>query len=207
MKAMNNKQINKPMNKINPFLKKIFRFFLQGLLLAAPSGITVFVIYWVFEKLDGPVRNYVDRLFNIQIPGIGLVVTFTVIALLGWAGQSFLFKPIGTFVERIFEKAPIIKMIYSSLTDFFNAFVGEKKKFTRPVLVKVNHISNLEKVGFITNDDLSDLGIKDKVAVLFPHSYNWSGEMFIVPREHITPLNLPPGEVMKFALTGGVSRV
>jgi uncharacterized membrane protein len=207
MKAMNNKQINKPMNKINPFLKKIFRFFLQGLLLAAPSGITVFVIYWVFEKLDGPVRNYVDRLFNIQIPGIGLVVTFTVIALLGWAGQSFLFKPIGTFVDRIFEKAPIIKMIYSSLTDFFNAFVGEKKKFTRPVLVKVNHISNLEKVGFITNDDLSDLGIKDKVAVLFPHSYNWSGEMFIVPREHITPLNLPPGEVMKFALTGGVSRV
>jgi len=195
------------MNKINLAVKKIFRYFLQGLLLAAPSGITLFVIYWVFEKLDGPVRNYVDRLFNIQIPGIGLVVTFTVIALLGWAGQSFLFKPIGTFVDRIFEKAPIIKMIYSSLTDFFNAFVGEKKKFTRPVLVKVNHISNLEKVGFITNDDLSDLGIKDKVAVLFPHSYNWSGEMFIVPKEHITPLNLPPSEVMKFALTGGVTRV
>lgn len=207
MKPMNFKQTNNPMNKINLAVKKIFRYFLQGLLLAAPSGITLFVIYWVFEKLDGPVRNYVDRLFNIQIPGIGLVVTFTVIALLGWAGQSFLFKPIGTFVDRIFEKAPIIKMIYSSLTDFFNAFVGEKKKFTRPVLVKVNHISNLEKVGFITNDDLSDLGIKDKVAVLFPHSYNWSGEMFIVPKEHITPLNLPPGEVMKFALTGGLTRV
>jgi len=207
MKAMNNKQIHNPMNKFNLAIKKIFRYFLQGLLLAAPSGITLFVIYWVFEKLDGPVRNYVDRLINIQIPGIGLLVTFTVIALLGWAGQSFLFKPIGTFVDRIFEKAPIIKMIYSSLTDFFNAFVGEKKKFTRPVLVKVNHISNLEKVGFITNEDLSDLGIKDKVAVLFPHSYNWSGEMFIVPREHITPLNLPPSEVMKFTLTGGVTRV
>jgi uncharacterized membrane protein len=195
------------MNKFNLFVKKIFRFFLQGLLLAAPSGITIFVIYWVFNKLDGPVRNYVDRIFNIQIPGIGLVVTFTVIALLGWAGQSFLFKPIGKFVERIFERAPIIKMIYTSLTDFFNAFVGEKKKFTRPVLVKVNLVSNLEKVGFVTADDLSDLGVKDKVAVLFPHSYNWSGEMFIVPKEHITPLNLPPSEVMKFALTGGVTRV
>jgi uncharacterized membrane protein len=207
MPERNHKQKNITMKTLNLTVKRIFQYFLQGLLLAAPSGITIFVIYWVFEKLDGPVRNYVDRLFNIQIPGIGLVVTFTVIALLGWAGQSFLFKPIGTFVDRIFEKAPIIKMIYSSLTDFFNAFVGEKKKFTRPVLVKVNHISNLEKVGFITNEDLSDLGIKDKVAVLFPHSYNWSGEMFIVPREHITPLNLPPSEVMKFALTGGVTRV
>lgn len=195
------------MNKFNLIVKKIFRLFLQGLLLAAPSGITIFVIYWVFEKIDGPIRNYVNQIFNIQIPGIGLVVTFTVIALLGWAGQSFLFKPIGIFVDRIFEKAPIVKMIYSSLTDFFNAFVGEKKKFTRPVLVKVNLISNLEKVGFITSDDLSDLGIKDKVSVLFPHSYNWSGEMFIVPKEHITPLNLPPSEVMKFALSGGVTRV
>jgi uncharacterized membrane protein len=195
------------MNKSNTLVKKIFRFFLQGLLLAAPSGITLFVIYWIFEKIDGPVRNYVDRIFNIQIPGIGLVITFTVIALLGWAGQSFLFKPIGKFIEKIFERAPIVKMLYSALTDFFNAFVGEKKKFTRPVLVKVNLVSELEKVGFITADDLSDLGIKDKVAVLFPHSYNWSGEMFIVPIEHITPLNLPPGEVMKFALTGGVTRV
>jgi uncharacterized membrane protein len=207
MKPMNFKQTNNPMNKINLAMKKIFRLFLQGLLLAAPSGITIFVIYWVFEKIDGPIRNYVNQIFNIQIPGIGLVVTFTVIALLGWAGQSFLFKPIGIFVDRIFEKAPIVKMIYSSLTDFFNAFVGEKKKFTRPVLVKVNLISNLEKVGFITSDDLSDLGIKDKVSVLFPHSYNWSGEMFIVPKEHITPLNLPPSEVMKFALSGGVTRV
>ena len=84
-------------------MKKIFRFFLQGLLLAAPAGITIFVIYWVFEKIDGPVRNFVNDIFGIQIPGIGLVVTFTFITLLGWAGQSFLFQPIGRFVERIFE--------------------------------------------------------------------------------------------------------
>jgi len=107
----------------------------------------------------------------------------------------------------MFEKAPIIKLVYTALTDFFNAFAGQRKKFTRPVLVKVNLVSELEKVGFITSDDLADLGIRDKVAVLFPHSYNWSGEMFIVPKEHITPLNLPPGEVMKFVLTGGVTRM
>jgi uncharacterized membrane protein len=160
-----------------------------------------------FEKIDGPIRHFVGDLFGIQIPGVGLLVTFTFVALLGWAGQSFLFRPIGQFVEKIFEKAPIVKMIYTSLTDFFNAFVGEKRKFTRPVAVKVNLVSELEKIGFITTEDLQFLGTEGKVAVLFPHSYNWSGELFIVPKELVRPINLPPGEVMKFALTGGVTRV
>lgn len=188
-------------------MKRIFRCFLQGLMLAAPAGVTLYVIYWVFEMMDGPIRNVIYSIYNLYIPGIGLVVTFVLITLLGWAGQSFLFQPIVRYIHNIFEKVPIIKLVYTSLTDFFNAFVGQKKRFTRPVLVKVNLVSELEKIGFITADDLQDLGIKDKVAVLFPHSYNWSGEMFIVPKEHITPLNLPPGEVMKFALTGGVARM
>ncbi len=188
-------------------MKKVFRYFLQGLLLVAPTAFTIFVVYWLFDMIDGPIRNLIKNVFNVQIPGVGLVFTFFFIALMGWIGQSFLFKPIGQFVDHVFEKVPILKMIYSTMNDFLKAFVGDKKKFTKPVRVKVNLVSELEKVGFITAEDLTDLGLKDKVAVLFPHSYNWSGEMFLVPRELITPLDLPPGEVMKFALTGGVTRV
>jgi uncharacterized membrane protein len=188
-------------------MKKLFRYFLQGLLLVAPTAFTIFVVYWLFNLIDGPIRNLIKDTFHVQIPGVGLVFTFLFIALMGWIGQSFLFKPIGQFVDRIFEKVPILKMIYTSVNDFLKAFVGEKKKFNKPVRVRVNLISDLEKVGFITAEDLEDLGVRDKVAVLFPHSYNWSGEMFLVPREHITPINLPPGEVLKFALTGGVTRV
>jgi uncharacterized membrane protein len=188
-------------------MKKIFRFFLQGLLLAAPAGLTIYLIYLVFDYIDGPIRHFIRDTFHLQIPGVGLLVTFVFFALLGWLGQSFLFTPIRNAFAKLLDKAPIIKMIYTTMNDFFNAFMGEKRKFTRPVLVKVNLVSNLEKIGFITTEDLADLGIKDKVSVLFPHSYNWSGEMFIVPKEHITPLNLPPGEVMKFVFTGGVTRV
>jgi uncharacterized membrane protein len=188
-------------------MKKIFRYFLQGLLLLAPAAITLFVVYWVFDLMDGPIRRFVYDTFKVQIPGIGFIVTFLFITLLGWVGQSFIFKPVTALIEKLLDKAPILKMIYTSVTDFMNAFVGEKKKFTKPVRVKVNLVSELEKVGFITAEDLSDLGLKDKVAVLFPHSYNWSGEMFLVPKNLITPLDLPPGEVMKFALTGGVTRV
>jgi uncharacterized membrane protein len=188
-------------------MKNLFRYFLQGLLLVAPAALTIIIVYWVFDLIDGPIRNLIKDLFHIQIPGVGLVFTFLFITFVGWIGQWFLFKPIGRFIDRIFEKVPVLKMIYSSVNDFLNAFVGEKKKFTRPVIVKVNLVSELEKIGFITSDDLRDLGVEGKVAVLFPHSYNWSGELFIVPKEHVRPLNLPASEVMKFAVTGGVTRV
>jgi uncharacterized membrane protein len=188
-------------------MKKIFKYFLQGLLFVAPTGLTVFIVYWVFDLIDGPVRNLIYKIFNIQIPGAGLIITFFFIALIGWVGSSFFFKPLGEFVNTVFERVPVLKMIYTSINDFLNAFVGEKKKFTRPVIVKVNLISDLEKIGFITADDLADLGVEGKVAVLFPHSYNWSGELFIVPKEHVRALNIPPSEAMKFAVTGGVTRV
>lgn len=105
------------------------------------------------------------------------------------------------------ESVPVVKVIYSALKDFFSAFVGSEKKFNKPVLVKVNTISELEKIGFVTTEDLSDIGILDKVSVYFPHSYNFSGEMFIVPKEHIKPLNISPSEAMKFVVSGGVTKV
>jgi uncharacterized membrane protein len=191
-------------------MKNVFRYFLQGLLLVAPTALTIFIVYWVFNMIDGPIRNLIYDGFKIHVPGAGLVFTFFAIALIGWVGHSFLFKPIGILVEKVFERVPILKMIYSSVNDFLNAFVGEKKKFNRPVIVKVNMVSELEKIGFITSDDLRDLGVpglENKVAVLFPHSYNWSGELFIVPKEHVRPLNLPASEVMKYAVSGGVTRV
>ncbi|MCK4699410.1 MAG: DUF502 domain-containing protein, partial [Bacteroidales bacterium] len=96
--------------------------------------------------------------------------------------------------------------IYTSIRDLLSAFVGKEKKFNKPVLVRVNTISNLEKMGFLTQEDLSKLGIKEnKVAVYFPHSYNFSGEMFIVPVEHITPIKAPSAEVMKIIVSGGVA--
>ena len=188
-------------------MKNMFRYFLQGLLLVAPAGLTILVVYWVFNLIDGPIRNLIRDTFNVRIPGVGLVFTFLFITFMGWIGNWFLFKPIALLMDKLFVKVPVLKMIYTSINDFVNAFVGEKKKFTKPVIVKVNMVSELEKIGFITSEDLKDLGVEGKVAVLFPHSYNWSGEMFIVPKEHVRPLNLPPGEVMKFALTGGVTRV
>jgi uncharacterized membrane protein len=177
------------------------------LLYLAPTAITIALIYLIFTRVDSGMRGLINRFFHIDIPGTGVLVLFVIITLLGFVGQSILFRPIRKLIDSIMAKAPLVKLIYSSIKDLMSAFVGAEKKFDRPVLVRVNLISDLEKMGFITQNDLSDLRIKDKVSVYFPHSYNFSGEMFIVPVEHITPLDIPPAEAMKFIVSGGVTKV
>ena len=161
----------------------------------------------VFTLIDGAMRNIIDDVLHVDIPGTGILIILVGITLLGFIGQTILFRPIRMLVDRIMKNAPLVKVIYSSLKDLLSAFVGKEKKFNQPVLVKVNMISNLEKMGFITQTDLSDLGVKDKATVYFPHSYNFSGEMFIVPVEHITLLDIPAAEAMKFIVSGGVTKV
>jgi uncharacterized membrane protein len=67
-------------------------------------------------------------------------------------------------------------------------------------------VSNLEKMGFITQKEMKEMVFKDKVVVYFPHSYNFSGEMFIVPKEHVIALDIPSAEAMKFIVSGGASK-
>lgn len=188
-------------------MKKLARYFFQGLLYLAPTAITIYLIFFIFTKVDTGVRNLIQDLIHIKIPGIGILVLFLLITLLGFLGQTIIFQPLRMLVDNLMAKAPLVKLIYSSIKDLMSAFVGTEKKFDKPVLVKVNLVSNLEKMGFMTQTDLSEINIKDKVAVYFPHSYNFSGEMFIVPTEHITPLNISPADAMKFIVSGGVTKV
>lgn len=188
-------------------MKKLVRYFVQGLILMAPSFITLYIIYLVVTFLDGKLQILLENILPFRIPGMGILVLLILTTFLGFIGQSILFRPLENLIDRLLNRAPIVKVLYSSIKDLLSAFVGKERKFNKPVLVKVNLNSDLEKMGFITTEDLTDLGIKNKVAVYFPHSYNFSGEMFIVPVEQVKPLNIPAAEVMKFIVSGGVTKV
>lgn len=188
-------------------MKRIIRYFIGGLLIIAPSFITIYIVYLVFTVLDSAIQGFLSDYLHFSIPGMGLFVGLLLITFLGFLGQSILFRPFQKLLDRLLRNAPLIKVLYSSIKDLLSAFVGNEKKFNKPVLVKVNMTSELHKMGFLTTEDLKELDIKDKVAVYFPHSYNFSGEMFIVPRDQVTPLNIPASEAMKFIVSGGVTKV
>lgn len=186
-------------------MKKIINYFVQGLIYIAPVAVTAYIIYTIFSFVDGLLQKSLEAWFGIQVPGLGMFIIVVFLIFVGFLGQTIIARPLKSLFRRAMHKAPLLKIIYSAFSDLFSAVVGKKKKFNVPVLVLVNPISNLEKLGFLTEEDLELLGLKEKVAVYFPHSYNFSGELFIVPREQVTPINLNSGDVMKFIVSGGVA--
>lgn len=189
-------------------MKKIVSYFFQGLIYIAPLAITLYILYTSFIFLDDTVKPYFTNLFGFHVPGIGLVFVFCIVAFLGLIGQTIIARPIKAIANKLIHKAPLVKLIYTSIKDLLTAFVGKEKKFDKPVLVKINHISNIEKLGFLTQKDLSFIGIEEeKVAVYFPHSYNFSGELFIVPAKDVREIEIAPSELMKFIVSGGASNI
>lgn len=186
-------------------MKRVSKYFLRGLLYIAPIGITVYIIYAVLNFVDSLLKNLLLKNLNLDIPGLGLVIMIVLIILTGILGNTFIALPFRAIINRFLDKAPFLKVIYSSLKDLFSAFVGKERKFNKPVLVLVNPISNLQKLGFLTEDDLTRLDEKEKVAVYFPHSYNFSGELFIVPKDQVKPVDINAAQVMKFIVSAGIS--
>ena len=181
-------------------MKKFINYFLQGLLYIVPISVTLYVVYWVFTKIDG--------ILPFQFPGLGLIVIIALITFIGFAGSAIITSPINSFFQRLLKKAPLLQTIYSSMKDLMRTFVGKKKGFNQAVLIKLYENSTIERIGFITNEDLSSLGIKGgKVLVYLPHSYAFSGQLFVVEKSYITPIDSPSSEIMKLIVSGGVTEI
>lgn len=183
----------------HPYFRALIRYFLQGLVLITPVAITVYIIVQAFFIID-------DLLPFDLFPGAGLLIIFGLVTFLGFAGNTIVGRPIKALFNELLNKTPLVKSIYTTIADLFTSILGQKKKFTEPVLVKLSAESNLERLGFVTQTDLNELGISpNKVAVYLPHSYNFSGNLFIVDQRNVTPLNAKSAEVMKFIVSGGVT--
>jgi uncharacterized membrane protein len=179
------------------FAGRVLRYFFSGTLFIVPIVATAYFIFISFQWLD-------NRL-NLPYPGLGFVIIIAFITLIGYLSTNYVFKTIGQWFDRGMNKIPLIKLIYSTVKDLLGAFVGDKKKFNKPVLVRLNRENNLYQLGFITQDDLSALELQDMVVVYFPHSYAFSGYHYFVPKDSIRPLNVPATVAMKFIVSGGVS--
>ena len=187
-------------------MKTIVRYFFQGLLILVPISICAYIIAIIFIKVGALLQNLGISVHPYVDPIIGLATVFGFILLVGWIGSSIFIQPLLLLFDRLVEKTPFVKTLYSSVKDLLAAFVGSKKKFDRPVLVTTNKENNIQQLGFITQTDLHELGIKDgKVAVYIPMSYSLSGNLWIVPNESIAVVNYPAGETMKFIVSGGVT--
>lgn len=178
----------------------ILFYFFQGVLFVVPAAATLYVIFNLFV--------FLDELLPVDYPGLGLITLMASLTVLGIFANTIIAKPLKIWGQGILKRAPFIKTIYSAFADLMTAFVGKKKSFNKPVLVKMSANFDVEKPGFITANDLEKIGIDgEKVAVYLPHSYAFSGNLFIVPAKNVTPLQVSSADLMKFIVSGGVAKI
>jgi len=193
------------------------RFF-QGVIVLAPIGVTIWVVVTLFNWIDNFLPNLLNFIFpqhfaevNGQIPrvtGLGFLFAIGLVLVIGWLSSLFFVERLMSIFDKILEKTPGVKIIYSSVKDFLEAFAGSKKKFDKPVLICID-AEDVWRIGFITQENCEHLGLKDHVTVYVPHSYAISGISFIIPlsKTRKLPKHINAAEAMKYAISGGVTNV
>jgi uncharacterized membrane protein len=195
---------------MNRFARALINYFIKGMLIVVPLGAAIFLIYWAVSSLDKAL-NLSDVLWvnpktgkALYIPGLGILTVLILIMIAGVLVTNVITDPIKNWFSRWINRLPLFKFLYSSIKDLTEAFVGEEKKFNEPVLVEVGS-SGVKKIGFLTQKDLTSIGLPGDVAVYFPYSYSFAGQVVIVPADKVTHINKSAADMMKFVISGGVS--
>jgi uncharacterized membrane protein len=202
--------------KRKSILSLLARFFFQGIIALAPIGVTLWIVVTLFNLVDNFLPNLLNSLFPIRfaevngeipkVTGLGFLVALLLVLFVGWLSSLFFVERLVSIFDKLLERTPGVKIIYSSVKDFLEAFAGNKKKFDQPILVNVD-ATDVWRIGFITQKDSAHFGLADFVTVYVPHSYAISGITYIVPPTRIKklPKGLGASEAMKYVVSGGVT--
>ena len=196
---------------MNRIIRALFNYMVRGALVILPMAAATFFIYWVFVKVDSAL-NLSDVIWfdqtgkPIYIPGLGILTVLMILIVVGIIVTNFVTDPIKKWFARWFNRLPVFNVIYTSFKDLTEAFVGDDKKFSEPVVVDING-TGFKKIGFLTQKDLSKINLPGEVAVYFPLSYSFAGQLCIVSADRIQPLKMSASDAMKFIVSGGVSHL
>lgn len=178
-------------------MTRLLNYFFRGLIVLAPAVVTVYVFWLIFSA--------VDRWIGFRVPGVGIVVTIVLITLFGFLTSSVLARWLVKFVDDIFNRLPLVRLVYSSTRDLLDAFVGEKRRFDRPVVVTTSADGVEKAFGFVTQQAMARFGLNDHVTVYLPFSYTFTGVIRIYPTRNVRPLDTDSAELMAFVVSGGVT--
>jgi uncharacterized membrane protein len=191
--------------------KKVLQYFLQGLLVLGPVTITAYFFYWAVSSIDSliPIFSYTDTqgVVHVRNYGIGFVIIIAVLIITGYISSFFITSRFVSFFDKLLEKTPGIKHIYATTRDFFEAFAGENKKFTKHVLANIDD-NDVWRFGFITREDMTDFGLLEYVTVYVPMAYSIAGNVYVIPKNRIRLIeHISASQSMKFAVSGGVTDI
>jgi len=194
------------MNRIG---RALLNYLIKGLLIVVPIALSIFIVVWAVTTVDSwlNINNFLGvnpiTGSNRNIPGLGLVLVIALILIAGFIVTNFVTEPMYNWFQRTMNRLPLLNFIFSSIKDLTEAFVGDEKKFNSPVLVEVE--GNMKRIGFLTQNDLGKIDLPGDAIVYFPFSYSFAGQVYVVSKDKIKPLNMSAADAMKLVVSGGVS--
>jgi len=180
-------------------MSRLLNYFFRGLIVVAPAAVTIYVCVAIFTRID----NWL----GFRIPGVGFVLAIGLIIVIGFLASNLIARGLISALETTLERLPFVRLLYGSTRDLLNAFVGEKRRFDKPVLVSLVPGSGARVLGFLTQDSVDVLGLREHVTVYVPQSYGFAGQLVVVPRDQIRPLEAESADVMAFIISGGVTQM
>jgi uncharacterized membrane protein len=187
---------------VKPLFSRLLNYFLRGLVVAAPLVLTGYVCWLIFETIDG----WLEWL-RLPFPGMGFLIMIALITVVGALASSIATRSLIGLLDGALERLPFVRLLYSSIKDMLNAFVGEKRRFDKPVLVSLSDDRAVKVIAFMTSDSLTALGLADQVSVYMPVSYGFSGHILVVPADRVERIDAEASQVLAFILSGGVTEV
>ena len=182
-------------------MKKILGVFLKGLFVLTPIALTFYILYKIFLLTDGLFKGLLEKA-GLYFPGLGVIVTLTVIFLVGLLASNWLTSKLLNYLDKLLLKVPFLGSIYGIIKDTVNSFSGDKKSFSR--LVMVNMSNDLKLLGFLTNDEENVFIPKGFVAVYLMQSMQWAGNLILVPKEQVQLIDVSSEEALKFIASAGL---
>lgn len=180
-------------------MSRLLNYFFRGVIVVAPVAVTIYVCYAIFTR--------VDNWLGFSVPGVGFLLTIVIITLVGFLASNLITRGLLAAVESTLERLPFVRLLYGSTRDLLNAFVGEKRRFDKPVLVAPMPQSGIRVLGFLTQESLADIGLRDHVTVYIPQSYGFAGQLVVVPSTQVSRVTAESADVMAFIISGGVTQL
>ena len=190
--------------------RKIRSAIVRGLVVVLPIGFTIWLLWWIGSSTEALLRTLILLVIPPEryLPGMGIVAALVLLLAAGTFFNALLVQSALAAWERFLDRIPVVKTIYGATRDFVKLLPtgGKRRDLRRVVLAR---FGEAQVIGFVTQDDASELGIveakDDLVAVYFPMSYQIGGYTALLPRSRVEPLDLPVESAMRLVLTGGIS--
>lgn len=190
------------------------KYFITGLLIWIPLGITLWVLNLVVSTMDRsllllPAAAQPKAWIGYDIPGLGALLTLVVVVFTGMLGGNMIGRRLLQFWEALLARIPVFKSIYTSVKQVSDTLLsGSGQAFRKALLVRFPH-ERAWTVGFLTGtpgESVTGILDEEHVSVFVPTTPNLtSGFLILVPRTDVIELAMPVDEALKYVISLGVA--